>query len=411
MSETVDNEIRDEVMSNILAKPPNQVCFDCGSKAPKWSSPYLGIVICYECAAKHRSYGTHISFVRSVDLDKWNRKQLKSLELTGNAYTKERFNDLGVPLIGGNYDYNNSMVLKVRQEIAYTKERFNDLGVPLIGGNYDYNNSMVLKVRQEIAEKVKEELKPDDYIKKDDKENKNDKIEFDNNDVINKEKEEKEEIKEEKKEKKEKEEKEEIKKPQKFQINEKAKVNNEKVIGKAGKKNKIKKMDFNFDFDSFNDVNFSDFTKKEDENDTENKKEEDTKDYEKKEKEKELEEEEGYNKPYKSKVSKKKFDKKFANKKAISSEDYKALEEDNSDNKMIKDRIKSMGNSQAISSEDVFGSNGESNTYEGESLTDKFKDLALNFTLSAAEKAKELKNKTSELINKVQNKFGGGNGY
>ena len=380
MSETVDNEIRDEVMSNILAKPPNQVCFDCGSKAPKWSSPYLGIVICYECAAKHRSYGTHISFVRSVDLDKWNRKQLKSLELTGNAYTKERFNDLGVPLIGG---------------------------------NYDYNNSMVLKVRQEIAEKVKEELKPDDYIKKDDKENKNDKIEFDNNDEINKEKEEKEETKEEKKEKKEKkeEEKEEIKKPQKFQINEKAKVNNEKVIGKAGKKNKIKKMDFNFDFDSFNDVNFSDFTKKEDENDIENKKEEDTKDYEKKEKEKELEEEEGYNKPYKSKVSKKKFDKKFANKKAISSEDYKALEEDNSDNKMIKDRIKSMGNSQAISSEDVFGSNGESNTYEGESLTDKFKDLALNFTLSAAEKAKELKNKTSELINKVQNKFGGGNGY
>ena len=378
MSETVDNEIRDEVMSNILAKPPNQVCFDCGSKAPKWSSPYLGIVICYECAAKHRSYGTHISFVRSVDLDKWNRKQLKSLELTGNAYTKERFNDLGVPLIGG---------------------------------NYDYNNSMVLKVRQEIAEKVKEELKPDDYIKKDDKENKNDKIEFDNNDVINKEKEEKKEIKEEKKEKKEKEEKEEIKKPQKFQINEKAKVNNEKVIGKAGKKNKIKKMDFNFDFDSFNDVNFSDFTKKEDENDIENKKEEDTKDYEKKEKEKELEEEEGYNKSYKSKVSKKKFDKKFANKKAISSEDYKALEEDNSDNKMIKDKIKSMGNSQAISSEDVFGSNGESNTYEGESLTDKFKDLALNFTLSAAEKAKELKNKTSELINKVQNKFGGGNGY
>ena len=377
MSETVDNEIRDEVMSNILAKPPNQVCFDCGSKAPKWSSPYLGIVICYECAAKHRSYGTHISFVRSVDLDKWNRKQLKSLELTGNAYTKERFNDLGVPLIGG---------------------------------NYDYNNSMVLKVRQEIAEKVKEELKPDDYIKKDDKENKNDKIEFDNNDVINKEEKEKEEIKEEKKEKKE-EEKEEIKKPQKFQINEKAKVNNEKVIGKAGKKNKIKKMDFNFDFDSFNDVNFSDFTKKDDENNNENTKEEDTKDYEKKEKEKELEEEEGYNKLYKSKVSKKKFDKKFANKKAISSEDYKALEEDNSDNKMIKDKIKSMGNSQAISSEDVFGSNGESNTYEGESLTDKFKDLALNFTLSAAEKAKELKNKTSELINKVQNKFGGGNGY
>ena len=49
-----------------------------------------------------------------------------------------------------------------------------------------------------------------------------------------------------------------------------------------------------------------------------------------------------------------------------------------------------MGNSQAISSEDVFGTNSESNNYyEGESMTDKLKDMALNFTLSAAEKAKE----------------------
>ena len=386
MSETVDNDIRDEVMSKILAKPQNQICFDCGSKAPKWSSPYLGIVICYECAAKHRSYGTHISFVRSVDLDKWNRKQLKSLELTGNSYTKERFNDLGVPLIGG---------------------------------NYDYNNSMVLKVRQEIAEKVKESLKPDDYKKKEDK--KEEKNEFDDIEINQ---EEKEEIKEEKEEKKddkkkkekkeEKEEKEEIKKPQKFQIDEKAKVNNAKVIGKAGKINKIKKMDFNFDFDSFNDVNFSDFTKKDEENDNnDNKKDEEEDDFKQKEKEKEKEkelEDEGYNKSYNIKISKKEINKKLANKKAISSEDYAALEEDNTDNKVVKDRIKSMGNSQAISSEDVFGTTGESNAYEGESLTDKLKDMALNFTLSAAEKAKQLKNKTNEYINKVQNKFGGG-GY
>ena len=377
MSETVDDKIRDEVMANILAKPQNQICFDCGSKAPKWSSPYLGIVICYECAAKHRSYGTHISFVRSVDLDKWNRKQLKSLELTGNSYTKERFNDLGVPLIGG---------------------------------NYDYNNSMVLKVRQEIAEKVKESLKPDDYRKKE--EEKKEENDFDNNIDIAKEEEIK-EIKEEKKDNEEKEEdKKEVKKPQKFQIDEKVKVKNAKVISKAGKINKIKKMDFNFDFDSFNDVNFSDFTKKEDEeNNNENKEKEETNNYEEKEKEKEKElEEEGYNKSYDIKISKKELKKKFANKKAISSEDYAALEEDNSDNKIVKEKIKSMGNSQAISNEDVFGSNGESNAYEGESMTDKIKGMALNFTLSAAEKAKELKNKTSELINKVQNKFSGG-GY
>ena len=397
MSETVDNEIRDEVMANILAKPPNQVCFDCGSKAPKWSSPYLGIVICYECAAKHRSYGTHISFVRSVDLDKWNRKQLKSLELTGNSFTKERFNDLGVPLIGG---------------------------------NYDYNNSMVLKVRQEIAEKVRESLKPDDYKKVEDKKKEVDEFENINinNEEIKDEEKEKKKEKNDKKKKKDKneekvkekneeiEEKEEIKKPQKFEVDKKAKVENAKVIGKAGKINRIKKMDFNFDFDSFNDVNFSDFTKKDEDNDKEKKEDDEKKDEdEQKEKEHEKEKEkesenEGYQKSYGKKISKKELKNKFANKKAISSEDYAALEEGNSDNKIVKDRIKSMGNSQAISSEDVFGSNGESNVYEGESMTDKLKDMALNFTLSAAEKAKALKNKTNEFINKVQNKLSGG-GY
>ena len=382
MTEKVDNQIRDEVMANILAKPENQVCFDCGSKAPKWSSPYLGIVICYECAAKHRSYGTSISFVRSVDLDKWNRKQLKSLELTGNAYTKQRFNDLGVPLIGG---------------------------------NYDYNNSMVLKVRQEIEEKVKEALKPNEYKKVDNKKKEDDKKEeeFENININKEEKKEEKKVKEEKKEKEK--EKEEIKKPQKFEINQSANVKNAKVISKASKINKIKKMDFNFDFDSFNDVNFSDFTEKEQDNNKENKINEEIDDDEQKEKETEKEkemEQEKYHKSYSnSKVSEEEFDKKFSKKKAISSEDYENLERGNSDNKVVNDRIKSMGNSQAISSEDIFGSNGESNDYyEGESMADKLKDLALNFTLSAAEKAKQLKNKTNEFINKVQNKLSGG-GY
>ena len=383
MTEKVDNQIRDEVMANILAKPENQVCFDCGSKAPKWSSPYLGIVICYECAAKHRSYGAGISFVRSVDLDKWNRKQLKSLELTGNAYTKQRFNDLGVPLIGG---------------------------------NYDYNNSMVLKVRQEIEERVRESLRPDEYKKDNEKKKEEDKQkdEFDNININNEEIKEEKEIKKEKKEKKEeKKEEEEIKKPQKFQINQSANVKNAKVISKASKINKIKKMDFNFDFDSFNDVNFSDFTEKDQDNNKENKNNEENDDNEQKEKEKEkeLEKEEGYHKSYSnSKVSDEEFDKKFSKKKAISSEDYQSLEKGNSDNKVVNDRIKSLGKSHAISSEDIFGSNGESNAYEGESMTDRLKDLALNFTLSAAEKAKQLKNKTNELINKVQSKFSGG-GY
>ena len=379
MSEIVDVEIRDQVMSNILAKPGNQTCFDCGSKAPKWSSPYLGIVICVECAAKHRSYGTHISFVRSVDLDNWKRRELKSLELTGNSYTKERFNDLGVPLIGG---------------------------------VYDYNNSMVLKVRQEISEKVKETLRPDDYIKKD-KNKKEKEIEFDveiknedNNDKKKEENNEDKNKKNEKEEEKEDKKEEEIKpQPVKVEIKKNSKINNVKVKKKGGKKNKITKVDFDLDYDSFNDVNFGNLEKENEDK----KEEEDSNKKEEKEKEKEKELEEGEN-TYNFKISKKEINNKFANKKAISSEDYAALENEDSNTRSTKERIKSMGNSQAISSEDVFGSEGGTSVYEGESMTDKLKEMALNFTLSAAEKAKELKNKTNDLINKVQNKFSG-SGY
>lgn len=46
MNETVSNELRDSVMNEIvLADNQNHICFDCGSKEPKWASPYLGIIV------------------------------------------------------------------------------------------------------------------------------------------------------------------------------------------------------------------------------------------------------------------------------------------------------------------------------------------------------------------------------
>ena len=44
MNETVSNELRDSVMNEIvLADNQNHICFDCGSKEPKWVLLILGL--------------------------------------------------------------------------------------------------------------------------------------------------------------------------------------------------------------------------------------------------------------------------------------------------------------------------------------------------------------------------------
>ena len=38
---------------------------------PTWASLNLGALICMDCASLHRNLGTHLSRVRSLDLDEW----------------------------------------------------------------------------------------------------------------------------------------------------------------------------------------------------------------------------------------------------------------------------------------------------------------------------------------------------
>lgn len=51
--------------------PGNDICADCGQQRPDWASLNLGTLICIECSGIHRNLGSHISRVRSLDLDDW----------------------------------------------------------------------------------------------------------------------------------------------------------------------------------------------------------------------------------------------------------------------------------------------------------------------------------------------------
>ncbi|KZT24719.1 ArfGap-domain-containing protein [Neolentinus lepideus HHB14362 ss-1] len=71
-------------LRELLKKPENKVCADCKRNDPRWASWNLGVFLCIRCSGIHRSMGTHISRVKSVDLDIWTPEQMASIQKWGN---------------------------------------------------------------------------------------------------------------------------------------------------------------------------------------------------------------------------------------------------------------------------------------------------------------------------------------
>ncbi|KDN47621.1 hypothetical protein RSAG8_03411, partial [Rhizoctonia solani AG-8 WAC10335] len=85
-------ERHQRILQELVQLPGNEVCADCKSRAPRWSSWNLGIFICVQCASIHRKIGTHVTKVKSVNLDAWTKEQVESVKNMGNIASNAKWN-------------------------------------------------------------------------------------------------------------------------------------------------------------------------------------------------------------------------------------------------------------------------------------------------------------------------------
>lgn len=85
-SKKTHSERHKQILKQLLKEPANKTCVDCKTAThPRWASWNLGCFICIRCSGIHRLMGTHISRVKSVDLDAWTDEQVELMVKWGNA--------------------------------------------------------------------------------------------------------------------------------------------------------------------------------------------------------------------------------------------------------------------------------------------------------------------------------------
>eukprot|EP00842_Homolaphlyctis_polyrhiza_P003317 jgi/Hompol1/3987/HPOL_006866-RA len=99
------DELHQRAIQEMLSRPDNQLCADCGTRNPRWAAVNIGCFLCIRCGGLHRKLGTHISKIKSTTLDSWTPENIEFMNTMGNSKVNEMLLSRGnMPSVNTNDD-------------------------------------------------------------------------------------------------------------------------------------------------------------------------------------------------------------------------------------------------------------------------------------------------------------------
>ncbi|XP_037647242.1 arf-GAP with dual PH domain-containing protein 2 isoform X2 [Sebastes umbrosus] len=77
-----------KMLMELLKRPEDSRCADCGAADPDWACYKLGVFVCLNCSGVHRSLSSR---VKSIQLDYWEDEVVEFMKSNGNAKARAMF--------------------------------------------------------------------------------------------------------------------------------------------------------------------------------------------------------------------------------------------------------------------------------------------------------------------------------